>query len=115
MLKNKVLLVTACLCFFVVIACQKDAGIIYPSLPSSLKVGSTLALEVKPGAKALDFKWWVKYEQMDWVPVKNWGPDNTLNLVPDKPGIYAVQVDVREKGKETELEKKWLGQIQVAN
>lgn len=113
MLKKLVLF--AFLLSFGLMACQqKSTEITYPTLPSTLKVGVPLALEVRTGAENLEFKWWTKYEKEDWVIIKNWSSDKTFSFVPDKPGIYAIQVDVKEKKKETELEKKWLGQIQVS-
>lgn len=82
----------------------------YPELPSIAQPGATLKLTVSIPV-GVEARWFTKYSGDAWVLARDWAKSGDFQIRFDRPGNYAVQVDLRTDGKI--IAQKWLGQIEV--
>lgn len=88
----------------------------FPALPASVAIGRNLQLVVEaPGDADLEYCWQDKPPDSNWRGTGEWQSVASWEFAPTKPGIWAVQVDVRDRTSGKMLTKKWLGEIRVTN
>lgn len=85
----------------------------FPTLAASYMANTTINLAVSNGGDTYEYLWWVKEGQNDWAVAVDWSSSSTMTFAPQKPGVYAFQVDYRSKSNPAEVMKKWLGQTTV--
>jgi hypothetical protein len=87
---------------------------VFPALPESLGSGSLLVLKVeskKPDD--YEYQWHTKWCQDDWTAAEDWPSSATYTFTPLKPGLYALQVNIRNRSDKTIVTQKWLGELPV--
>lgn len=86
-----------------------------PTLPARMEAGQTLSLSIQTTEKIkAQFRWFTKSQDNDWNWSEPWTEESVFEFRPPNPGIYDVQVDVRNASKLDEIQKKWLGSVEVA-
>lgn len=94
-------------------AAAEPQSLSFPTLASSYLVNTTINLAVGNGGDTYEYLWLVKEGQGSWVVATNWSSSNTLTFFPQRPGVYAFQVDYRSKSNPSQVTQKWLGQTVV--
>ncbi|GCL72378.1 hypothetical protein PN4B1_22880 [Paenibacillus naphthalenovorans] len=63
----------------------------------------------------LEFQLWSKYNDEDWVIVNNYQQWPLPSYQFTKPGIYSLQINVRNRTDQNQIQKIWLGQFYPHN
>lgn len=57
----------------------------------------------------LEFSLWVNYNQTEWIEVQGYTAGQINEYQMDEPGLYQIQVNVRDKDHPETEQKIWLG------
>lgn len=79
----------------------------------SARVGVPTLLAVEPADPALQYRFLTKLNDLSWDWSAPWQDDAGYEFCPLIPGLYAIQVDVRDRTSREVVWQKWLGQIEV--
>lgn len=82
----------------------------FPTLPTQVKVMEPMRLAVS-AKEPLEFMWWIKEPDKDWVNAKSWSQDLEFTYSPPRAGIYGVQIDFRKKQTPDKFTQKFIGQF----
>ncbi len=85
-----------------------------PRLPARMEAGHvhSISIQTADGIQP-QYRWLTKSQVDDWNWSAPWTSESVYEFRPPYPGIYDVQVDVRDEARPTEIQKKWLGTIEV--
>ena len=85
-----------------------------PTLPAYMQVGEAAGLRVQPPAQGhFEYQWLVKYGPHDWDWSRPWLEDSAIVFTPKQPGVYALHVNVRDRGTGQPRLKRSLDQVTV--
>jgi hypothetical protein len=86
----------------------------FPTLPEIMQIGDSKILKVHSKTPTdFEYRWLIKYADKNWNKATSWNDLATYPFIPQQPGKYAVQVDIRQHGQEKPIVKKWLGETTV--
>ena len=93
---------------------EKKPQFTFPVLPESVNAGNSFVLKVEPKQLGdYQYQWYTKYCGNAWEVTADWPSSATYECKPKMAGVYALQVNIRNKADKEVVVEKWLGLIAV--